>query len=116
VLLNLLSNAVKYTPEGGKISVTMEARPADIRVAIADNGIGIPIAQQSQIFKKFFRAENAVEKKIDGTCLGLVITKQVVEMSGGQIGFESEENRGTTFWFTLPLTGSTKKTGSRTLS
>jgi signal transduction histidine kinase len=105
VLVNLISNASKYTPEGGTVTVTVGAEGDRVRVAVRDTGIGIPKAQQSQMFKKFFRAENAARGEIEGTGLGLYITKKAVEMSGGTIGFESLENQGSTFWFTLPIGG-----------
>ena len=68
---------------------------------IRDNGIGIPEAQKSKIFDKFFRAENACSQEADGTGLGLYITKSIIEAHGGKIWFESKENSGSTFSFEL---------------
>lgn len=116
VFTNLVTNAVKYTPEGGVISLDAKVRETDVLFTVKDGGIGIPKAQQSQIFKKFFRASNASEKKIEGTGLGLYICKQAVEMSGGTIGFESEEGKGAKFWFTLPLSGSERRQGTKALT
>jgi signal transduction histidine kinase len=110
-ITNLLSNAVKYTPEGGIITVKVETIGENLRVSISDTGIGVPKAQQSMLFRKFFRATNASESDTEGTGLGLQISKRAIEMSGGAIGFESVENQGSTFWFTIPLSGSVRKAG-----
>ncbi len=80
-----------------------------------DEGYGIPETQQDKIFTKLFRADNVREKDTDGTGLGLYIVKSVVEQSGGKIWFESEENRGTTFFVTLPLRGVGRITGTKSL-
>lgn len=103
VLQNLLENAVKYTGEGGKIEITAGADSGSIKVAIKDSGIGIPEEQQKNIFNRFFRAPNAVKVETDGSGLGLFIAKSIVEKHSGKIWFESEQNKGTTFYFTLPI-------------
>lgn len=113
VITNLFSNAVKYTPVGGTITVTAKTSGEMLRISITDTGIGIPKAQQSQMFKKFFRASNASESNTEGTGLGLYICRQAILMSGGTLGFDSEENRGSTFWFTLPLSGSVRIEGKK---
>jgi len=101
---NLLSNAVEYTPPGGKITVSLALGGARaLRIQVADTGYGIPKGQQDQIFNKFFRADNVRSKDTKGTGLGLYIVKSVVEHSGGKIWFESEENKGTIFYITLPI-------------
>jgi signal transduction histidine kinase len=69
---------------------------------VKDNGIGIPVHQQASIFNKFFRADNAVKTKTDGSGLGLFVSKSIVDKHGGEIGFESTEGVGTTFHFTVP--------------
>lgn len=116
IFQNTLSNAVKYTPEKGQITLTVEKREPNIFISVADTGYGIPKGQQSRIFEKLFRADNVREKDTDGTGLGLYIVKAIVDEGGGKIWFESIENKGTTFYVTLPLAGMKKKEGTKGLS
>lgn len=112
VVQNLLSNAIKYTPEKGKIelSLTLTNQKKCLLFTISDTGYGIPKNQQHKIFKKLFRADNVREKDTEGTGLGLYIAKAIIDNSGGKIWFESpssnhtdgEENPGTTFYVELP--------------
>jgi PAS domain S-box-containing protein len=103
IMQNLIENALKYTIEEGTITVKAEARPRDLLISVKDEGIGIPAAEQKNIFSKFFRAENAKKTQTDGNGLGLHTTRRVVERHGGTIWFESVEGQGTTFYFTIPL-------------
>lgn len=102
VVLNLFDNALKYTKTGGVIEVFLEKKGDSIEFQIKDSGIGIPKDQQSKIFRKFFRAENANKIESTGTGLGLFIAKKIIEGHGGKLWFESEENKGSAFYFTLP--------------
>ena len=116
---NLLTNAIKYTPQKGKISIqqTIEGTGDDrhILITVEDNGYGIPTNQQNKIYDKLFRADNARSKDTQGIGLGLYIVKSIIEKSGGTIRFESQENKGTKFYITLPLKGMEKKSGTKSL-
>ncbi len=102
VVGNLLSNAIKYSPDGGVVDVTAEAIGDEAWIWVRDEGLGIPGGHQEQIFTKFFRGDVGRELGISGTGLGLVLARQIVEAHRGQIGFESESGRGSTFWLQLP--------------
>ena len=103
VIQNLLENAIKYTEQGGKIKITLDNDEKNVIFKIEDSGVGIPKSQQDRIFTKFFRAENVTRMETNGTGLGLYTTKNIVQAHKGQIWFESEENKGTTFYFTIPI-------------
>ena len=104
VIQNLLSNAIKYTPDGGKIRVSLSLdEKKNVILKISDTGYGIPANQQDKIFSKLFRADNVIGKDTEGTGLGLYIAKSIVEQVGGKLWFESEENQGATFYVALPL-------------
>ncbi|WP_201391355.1 PAS domain S-box protein [Ktedonobacter sp. SOSP1-85] len=105
VLTNLLSNAIKYSPQGGPVTVQLEANIAaqSVDVRVQDAGIGIPQQQQAQIFGRFMRADNAKAAGITGTGLGLYLCRTLIEQHGGRLWFESKEGKGTTFFLTLPL-------------
>jgi len=103
VVVNLLSNAVKYTMPGGTVKITAEQVASGIKVTVVDTGVGISKDDQKKIFNKFFRSASVLKFSPDGTGLGLFITKALVAAMGGKISFSSEENKGTTFYFTLPL-------------
>ena len=116
IFQNLLSNAVKYTPKDGSVSIGIKKQDKDVLISVSDTGYGIPKGQQSRIFEKLFRADNVQEKAVEGTGLGLYLVKSVVETAGGKIWFESEENKGTIFYVTIPLSGMKKKEGAKGLS
>jgi signal transduction histidine kinase len=100
---NLIENALRYTNDSGKISIKAVLENNMIKVSIRDNGIGIPERQKSSIFSKFFRADNATKMQTNGSGLGLFISKSTVEKHGGEIDFESNNDVGTTFFFTIPV-------------
>ena len=112
VFQNLLSNSVKYAGNNGKIILAISKQKNEVLIKVADNGIGIPKEAQSKIFAKLFRADNAKTTDPSGTGLGLYIVKAIIDASGGKIWFESEENKGTTFYITLPLKGTARKSGT----
>lgn len=105
VAQNLLENALKYTPKGGKIIffVKHKVKANKIEVSVKDSGVGVPKDQQARLFTKFFRAANVMRMETEGSGLGLFICKNIIESHGGEIWFDSEENKGSTFYFTLPI-------------
>lgn len=103
VLQNLLENAIKYTESGGMVKAILKNQGSYLRAEIADSGVGIPVAEQSRVFQKFFRSDNAKKNQVEGTGLGLFIVKAIAEMSKGKVGFESKEKQGSTFWFIIPI-------------
>ncbi len=125
IVENLLSNAIKYTPEGGKVEMEIALtddkgqKPpttfSHILLKVSDTGYGIPQDQQDMIFTKLFRADNVREKDTQGTGLGLYIVKSVIDHVGGKIWFESQEEKGTTFYVTLPMIGMRQEEGTTTL-
>jgi len=100
---NLIENAIRYTPAYGKVMVSLEHKKGGIEFSVKDTGVGIPKDQQGRIFTKFFRAANVMRMATEGTGLGLFITKNIIEAHGGKIWFESEEGKGTTFYFAIPV-------------
>jgi PAS domain S-box-containing protein len=112
VLDNLITNAIKYSPGGGAVQITLTRRGggagepdgASVELSVRDEGMGIPARQQSLIFGRFMRADNARHAGIHGTGLGLYISRGVIEQLGGRLWFESEEGKGATFFVSLPLT------------
>ncbi len=109
ILLNLLSNAVKYTPDGGHVTLTVQELPqftkqlAHFRIIVADDGYGMSEEYVEKIFQAFTREEDSVTNKIQGTGLGMAITKNLLDLMGGKISVESEKGKGSTFTVDLEL-------------
>ena len=103
VFANLLSNAAKFSPSGDTVLLRLLNHNARIRVEIEDHGRGIPAAFHAHIFGKFAQADATTSRHVEGAGLGLHITKTLVEKMRGEIGFRSEEGKGSVFWFDLPL-------------
>lgn len=103
VLTNLVDNAIKYTPPGGKVNVWHEIIGQNLVTHVTDNGIGISAEAQRHLFEKFYRVKTEKTAPISGTGLGLFICKQIVEKCGGKIWLKSEEDKGSTFSFSLTI-------------
>jgi PAS domain S-box-containing protein len=104
-MVNIVSNAVKYTPPGGEITVAIAREDGVVSWLVRDNGIGIPERAKAKISEKFYRADNAAAVDANGRGLGLYMVRLIITRFGGRICWTSEEGRGTTFGFTLPLGG-----------
>ncbi|PYM44728.1 MAG: hypothetical protein DME16_20000 [Candidatus Rokuibacteriota bacterium] len=105
VLLNLLSNAVKFTPEGGKISLSASLNDGMAEISVADTGVGIAPEDQEAIFEEFRQVGSDYARKREGTGLGLALARRLVALHGGKLWVESEPGKGSTFTFTLPVSG-----------
>jgi signal transduction histidine kinase len=103
VLANLLANAIKYSLGTGRIEVRLEQRQAQLRIAVRDEGVGVPESEQQRIFEKFYRVDPSMTGGISGTGLGLYICRELVRRMGGSIWVESSEGTGSTFFVELPL-------------
>jgi signal transduction histidine kinase len=104
ILVNLLSNAIKFTPKGGRVELRAERDgPERLRISVADTGVGIPAEDIDRLFDKYEQARSRATRSEKGTGLGLYITKQLVELHGGEIKVQSEVGKGSTFSFTLPI-------------
>ena len=106
---NLVSNAVKYTPAGGKVTVKLTHVGEEAWVTVEDTGIGIPEEALRHLFEEFYRAANAKEMEREGTGLGLMIVKDLVERFGGRVAVQSTLGEGTRFTVSFPLTGETEE-------
>ncbi len=100
---NLVTNAVKYTPVGGRVNVSASNTGPNVLIKVQDNGVGIPIEAIPHIFEEFYRADNVKAEAVEGTGLGLSIVSRILHAHNGDIWVESQEGKGTTFSFTLPL-------------
>lgn len=102
VINNLLSNALKFTPDDGEIKVVLSKAGDKVRMVVADTGIGIPEKFKAELFEKFSSARRTGIKGEDSVGLGMYITKTIVNWHHGEIWFESEEGKGTTFYVEIP--------------
>lgn len=116
VYMNLITNSIKYTPEKGKITVDIKKEGQYLISSVTDSGIGIPTEEQEHIFERFFRGSNVSNTTLGSTGLGLYLAKKIVETSGGKIWFESKVGKGSTFYFSLPISGSPARQGEVSLS
>ena len=102
---NLVTNSVKYTPIGGRVELSASNTGDEVLLKVQDNGVGIPAEAIPNIFEEFYRADNVKAEAMEGTGLGLSIVRQILNAHGGKIWVESEQGKGTTFSFTLPVAG-----------
>ncbi len=100
---NLIGNALKYTPDGGKVTVSVDVRDGQLAIDVADTGIGIKPEESEKIFDRFFRSADPRVGKIVGTGLGLTLAREVMRLHGGDVTVQSELNRGSTFTATMPV-------------
>jgi|SRR3989344_3362683 len=108
VIEHLLDNAIRYSTNGGNILVNIEKQnDGKVLWKIADEGRGIPSAEQRRVFEKYFRASDVTRFQTEGSGVGLFIAKSIIKQSGGEMGFSSQESKGSTFWFVLPKAGIT---------
>jgi PAS domain S-box-containing protein len=103
VLANLVANAVKYSGGSGRIDVQLEQREGHLLIAVRDEGVGVPLAEQHRIFEKFYRVDPSMSRGVGGTGLGLYICRELVRRMGGSIWVESSEGTGSTFFVELPV-------------
>lgn len=102
ILKNIISNSLKYTPENGKVSISVSDTNDSWKVIIKDTGIGIPASEQSKLFKLHFRASNAINSKVTGSGIGLMLVGKLVSLHGGKISVDSVEHQGTTIKIVFP--------------
>lgn len=114
IIENLVSNAIKYTYKG-TVELTMRSTKHTLEISVKDSGMGIPEDEQSRVFSKLFRAENAAQSESEGTGLGLYIVKSIIDTIGGSIRFESVEDQGSTFSVSLPRKGMRSRKGEKQL-
>lgn len=110
VLVNLLSNAIKFSPEGSAIETRVAVQGDEVVVSVRDEGVGIPVERQGQIFERFYQAHVGTEYDAGGLGIGLYLSRELVIRQGGRIWFTSAEGRGSTFAFSLPRAGASTET------
>jgi PAS domain S-box-containing protein len=103
VLVNLVENAIKYSPQGESVVVELDTTEEDVEIAVTDQGLGIPAADQGRVFDKFVRLDPGLSRGVGGTGLGLYIARELVERMGGSIAVDSSPGKGSTFTVTIPL-------------
>jgi len=109
-LNNLISNAIKFSPDSGRVNLSVrhelsEGKPT-VMIGVEDSGQGVPVAFRDQIFQRFAQADSSDTRSQGGTGLGLAITRELINVMGGEVGFESLPGQGATFWIRLPVSGS----------
>jgi signal transduction histidine kinase len=113
VLANLLSNAAKFSSRGDKVEISAQASTKGVRILVADHGPGIGKDFQDRIFRKFSQADSSAARIKDGSGLGLHISKQLIEHMGGEIGFDTEIDKGTTFWVDIPAAATRRRPSTK---
>ena len=103
LMLNLVDNAIKYTPDGGKVTLSLERNNGDVNFIVEDTGIGIPLGAMDKIFNRFYRVDKSRSRLPDGLGLGLSISKWVAEAHGGKLLAESKVGKGSKFIVILPV-------------
>jgi two-component system phosphate regulon sensor histidine kinase PhoR len=103
VISNLVDNAIKYSPQGGDVELRLNRNGQFARIEVADSGLGIPRDEHDRIFEKFYRLDPALTRGVNGTGLGLYISRELVERMNGRISVDSEPGRGSTFVVEVPL-------------
>ena len=103
MISNLVDNAIKYSPQGGDVELRLHRNGQFARIEVADSGLGIPRDEHHRIFEKFYRLDPALTRGVNGTGLGLYISKELVERMNGRISVDSEPGRGSTFVVEVPL-------------
>jgi signal transduction histidine kinase len=110
VVQNLLTNAIKYSPDGGPVVLRVERLADQVRLQVTDSGIGVPEADQPQLFQRFYRASNTDTQYLSGMGIGLYVVREIVTLHGGTVGVESCEGEGSTFTVCLPLDAAAGRT------
>lgn len=109
IVSNLLSNAIKFTPQGGIVTMKVQAREQSLTLCVKDNGIGIPEAQQKKIFERFYQVDDKDTRKVGGAGIGLALTRELITLMNGSIRLVSTPGETTEFTVTLPITATSKK-------